>query len=307
MLIVITGATAVGKTELGIKLAKELNGEVLNADSMMIYKYMDVGTAKPTPEEMEGVPHHLMDLVLPSENFSVKDYVEAFDRSVESVAHRGKIPILVGGSWLYIQSALYGIAEAPEGNWKIREEFYKRENQDLYSELLKVDPEYGRKVHLNDKRRIVRALEVYHLTGKPFSTFLRNHNYKKARYRFIGFVIERDKEDLMRRIELRVEKMFKKGLVREVEELIEMGLKDSLTAMQAIGYKELIPYIESRTTLEDAKSSIIKNTKNFAKRQVRTFKNRTEFKPLKLEEKDINLTLAKLIKELGADGSLRRS
>lgn len=299
-MIVIAGATATGKTELGIKLAKEINGEIISADSMMVYKYMDIGTAKPTLEEREGVYHYVIDVVYPGENFSVKDYVEHFDKALSCILNKGKIPIVVGGSWLYIQTALYGICDAPQGDWQLRENLYKQKNEELYSKLMEIDPIYVKKVHLNDKRRIVRALEVYYLTGKPFSYFLQNHSYTKPRYNFVGFILERDRDELMERIEMRVEKMFINGLVEEVEGLLQMGYKDALTSMQAIGYKELIPYLEKRIDIQDAKSSIIKNTKDFAKRQIRTFRNKTNFEYLKIDEKNIDL-IVKLIVERSKD------
>ncbi|MGC8942391.1 MAG: tRNA (adenosine(37)-N6)-dimethylallyltransferase MiaA [Sulfurihydrogenibium sp.] len=296
MIVVISGATATGKTELGILLAKELDGEVISADSMMVYKYMDIGTAKPTLEEMQGIPHHLIDLVLPSENFSVKDYIEHFDKTVKSILNKGKIPIVVGGSWLYIQGALYGLSEAPESNWEIREKLYKIDNLTLYQKLKEIDPTYAQKIHQNDKRRIVRALEVYEITGKPFSSF--QEGFKNPRYEFIGFNLERDRDELMERIKLRVEKMFQKGLVEEVQKLVDMGFRESITAMQAIGYKEVLPYLDNKISLEDAKNSIIENTKDFAKRQIRTFRNKMSFENLNLSTINIYEVLRKIEKKL---------
>ncbi|WP_297888418.1 tRNA (adenosine(37)-N6)-dimethylallyltransferase MiaA [Sulfurihydrogenibium sp.] len=293
MIVVIAGATATGKTDLGILLAKEIDGEVISADSMMIYKYMDIGTAKPSLDEMEGIPHHLIDLVLPFETFSVKDYINHFDKVVKEILQKGKVPIVVGGSWLYIQGALFGISEAPEGDWKIREKLYSIDNNILYEKLKKVDPVYAEKIHPNDKRRIVRALEVYEISGKPFSSF--QEGFTKPRYRFIGFNLERDREELMERIRMRVERMFEKGLVEEVKNLIEMGFKESITSMQAIGYKEVLPYLDKKISLEEAKSSIIENTKDFAKRQIRTFRNKTDFKILNLSTLNVKEAL-KIIK-----------
>lgn len=294
-MIVIAGATATGKTELGIRIAKHIGGEVVSADSMMVYKHMDVGTAKPTEEEREGIPHYIIDVVYPDENFSVKDYLELFDRAVKDIKSRGKIPVVVGGSWLYIQTALYGISDAPEGDWQLREKLYQQDSQELYHKLTGIDPIYAEKIHPNDKRRIVRALEVYHLTGKPFSYFIEKHRYSKSRYQFIGYILERDRQELMERIEKRVEKMFKSGLVDEVKKLVDMGYKDALTSMQAIGYKELIPYLEKDISLQDAKHSIIKNTKEFAKRQIRTFRNKTNFNYLKAEGNNIDFILRQIV------------
>jgi len=287
-MIVIAGATATGKTELCIKLAKLLDGEVISADSMMVYKYMDIGTAKPSVEEREGIEHYVIDVVLPSQNYSVKDYIEDFDKAVQKIREKGKIPIVVGGTWLYIQGVLYGLSDAPESDWTLREKLYSLVNLELYTQLQKVDPEYANKIHVNDKRRIVRALEVYYLTGKPFSFFINQHNFKSKRYNFLGFILERDRQELMDRIEKRVEKMFEKGLVEEVKKLVDMGFKDSLTSMQAIGYKEILPYLDKKISLEDAKKCIIENTKDFAKRQIRTFRNKTDFEKIEASKFEVN-------------------
>jgi tRNA delta(2)-isopentenylpyrophosphate transferase len=160
----------------------------------------------------------------------------------------------VGGTWLYIQGALYGLSDAPESDWTLREKLYSLDNLELYTRLQKVDPEYANKIHVNDKRRIVRALEVYYLTGKPFSFFINQHNFKSKRYNFLGFILERDRKELMDRIEIRVEKMFEKGLVEEVKKLVDMGFKDSLTSMQAIGYKEILPYLDKKSHMKMLKN-----------------------------------------------------
>ncbi|EEP60880.1 tRNA (adenosine(37)-N6)-dimethylallyltransferase MiaA [Sulfurihydrogenibium yellowstonense] len=297
LMIVIAGATATGKTELGIKLAKLLDGEVISADSMMVYKYMDIGTAKPSVEEREGIEHYVIDVVLPSQNYSVKDYIEDFDKAVQKIREKGKIPIVVGGTWLYIQGVLYGLSDAPESDWTLREKLYSLDNLELYTQLQKVDPEYANKIHVNDKRRIVRALEVYYLTGKPFSFFINQHNFKSKRYNFLGFILERDRQELMDRIEKRVEKMFEKGLVEEVKKLVDMGFKDSLTSRQAIGYKEILPYLDKKISLEDAKKCIIENTKDFAKRQIRTFRNKTDFEKIEASKFEVNEILDYIYKK----------
>ncbi len=299
-IIVITGTTATGKTEKSIQLAKRLNGEVISADSMMVYKYMDIGTAKPSIEEREGIPHYLIDVVYPDENFDVKDFVNLTSQKIKEIKEKGKTPIIVGGTWLYIQSLLYGISDAPEGNWEIRNNLYKEESNILYKKLKEVDPVYASRIHPNDKKRIVRALEVYYISGKPFSSF--HNESKKPQYDFVGFVFERPRDEIMERIEKRVDLMFKAGLLDEVKFLIEKGYEKSITSMQAIGYKELIPYFKGKTSLEEAKDQIIKNTKDFAKRQIRTFRSKFkdknwEFIDIKSENNLINYILEKIKKE----------
>jgi len=270
-IIVITGTTATGKTETSIELAKRLNGEIISADSMMVYKFMYIGTAKPTEEERQGIAHHLIDVVYPNQMFSVQDFLDIAKEKIKEIQRKGKIPIVVGGTWLYIQALLYGLSEAPPADEKIRKELYKESKETLYKKLTEVDPVYAKKIHINDKKRIVRALEVYYLTGKPFSSF---HSWSKPLYDFVGFVFNREKSQIMERVEKRVKKMFELGLVDEVKFLIEKGFKDSITAMQAIGYKEVIPYIEGKISIEESKNLVIKNTKKFAKIQMRTFKNK---------------------------------
>ncbi|MBK3333029.1 tRNA (adenosine(37)-N6)-dimethylallyltransferase MiaA [Persephonella atlantica] len=277
-LIVITGTTATGKTELSIQLAKMIDGEIISADSMMVYRHMDIGTAKPTVEERQGIPHHLIDVVNPDEEFSAKDFLEIADRKIEEITQRGKIPIVVGGTWLYIHTLLYGLTDAPPSDWKLRENLYKRDKKELFSELENVDPLYASKIHPNDKKRVIRALEVYYLTGKPFSQYHLKHRFREKRYSFAGFILEREKEEIMERIEKRVETMFEKGLVEETKKLLEMGYEKAVTSKQAIGYKELIPYIKGETDLLSAKRQIIKNTKDFAKRQIRTFRSKLKGK-----------------------------
>lgn len=297
-IVVIAGATATGKTDLAIQLAKKIDGEIVSADSMMVYKYMDIGTAKPTQQEQEGIRHYVIDVVEPSYNFSVKDFLKEADRSILEIQEKGKIPIVAGGTWLYIQALLYGLSEAPKGNSEIREALYKEDNEKLYKKLEEVDKEYAQKIHQNDKRRIVRALEVFYETGKPFSSFQKEHSFKEKRYDFIGFILQRDREQIMKRIEERVEKMFQKGLIEEVKNLMEMGYENSLTAKQAIGYKEVIPYLKGKINLEEAKESIIKNTKIFAKRQIRTFRNKLEFDHITLSDYTNNKILDTIIERL---------
>lgn len=294
-IIVISGATATGKTEISIELAKKIDGEIVSADSMLVYKHMDIGTAKPTKEEMEGIPHHLIDVVEPKEIFSAKDFVKLADKSISDILKRGKIPIVVGGTWLYIQALLFGLSEAPEGDWELRESLYKKSNEELYKLLEKVDKEYACKIHKNDKKRIIRALEVYYATGKPFSQFQKEHRFKEKRYDFIGFNFERDRDEIMERIELRIEKMFEKGLVEEVKNLMDMGYENFITSLQAIGYKEVIPYVKGEIDLQTAKHNLIKNTKSFAKRQLRTFRNKFEFENINLSNYTKGEVLDKII------------
>jgi tRNA dimethylallyltransferase len=276
-LIVITGATATGKSDLAIELAELMNGEIISADAMMVYKHMDIGTAKPSIKDRKKIKHYMIDIVEPNKDFSVKEFVDLADKYIEEIYKKDKQPIVVGGTWLYIQALLYGIADAPPSDWNLRKKLYTKSNQELYEELKKVDPNYSKKIHINDKKRIIRALEVFYLSGKPFSEWHKEKDYKE-RYNFIGFILEMEREKLMKKIEDRVNKMFELGLLDEVKNLINMGYEEFLTSKQAIGYKELIPYFKGEISLEEAKEKIIKNTKDFAKRQLRTFRKKFQNK-----------------------------
>ena len=303
-IVIITGTTATGKTELSIKLAKLINGEIISADSMMVYKYMDIGTAKPSIEERQNIPHYLIDIKNPDEKFSVKEFIKLADEKIDYISQKGKIPIIVGGTWLYIQALLYGLSEAPEGDWNLRSKLYLLSESELYEKLKQVDPDYASKIHKNDKKRIIRALEVYYKTGKPFSNFIKEHSFKNKRYEFIGFNVTRDKKQIMERIEKRVYKMIEAGLIDEVKFLLDKGYKNALTSMQAIGYKELIPYIENKQTLEKSIQDIIKNTKEFAKRQIKVFRKKREFIPVDLTEKTTSLALKSIVKTIQKEVSL---
>jgi len=267
--LVIGGPTASGKSELACELAQRIGGEILSVDSMSVYRHMDIGTAK----YRCSAKQHLVDVVEPGEYFDAKIFSRLADRAIQDIKDRGRIPILCGGTYLYFQVLLYGLADTPEPDWSIREKLYKiaqkKGSHYLYEKLKVIDPLYAKKIHPRDTRRIVRALEVFLQTGRPFSSF---HNWSKPRYSFLGFYVKRSWESLSERIEKRVKKMVEEGLLEEVKRLMQMGFEDFLTSQQAIGYKELIPYFKGETDLEKAISQIIKNTKEYAKRQIRWFR-----------------------------------
>ena len=285
-LIVIGGPTGVGKTELSLKLAERIGGEIISADSMAVYRGMDIGTAKPSEEERKRIRHHLIDVVEPNETFSIKQFIDLADRAVEEIRRRGKVPVVVGGTYMYIHPFLYGLAETPPGDWKLREELYKRAEREgkekLWEELLKIDPLYASKIHPNDLRRIVRALEVYTLTGKPYSSF--HGNWDKPRYEYLGVFLYRPWESQYRRIVNRVWDMVRKGLLGEIRELVLKGFKEAITAPQAIDYKEFIPYFEGEKTLIECIYDTIRHTKEQAKRQLRWFKRYKNWLKINLDE-----------------------
>jgi tRNA dimethylallyltransferase len=269
-LLALGGPTASGKSQLACLLAERVGGEVVSVDSMAVYRYMDVGTAKPKDCPIK---HHLVDVAEPGDYFDAKLFEELAQKAIREIKSKGKLPILCGGTYLYFQALLYGLAPTPEPDWALRKRLYdivdKKGSEFLHRKLRAIDPIYAQKVHPRDARRIVRALEVFLQTGKPFSSF---HGWQDARYKFLGFYITRPWESLSKRIEERVEKMFQEGLVQEVEKLMNMGFEGFLTSAQAIGYKELVPYLKGEVSLEDAKAQVIKNTKEYAKRQIRWFR-----------------------------------
>lgn len=276
-ILVIGGPTAVGKTELSIELAKRLNGEIISADSMQIYKYMDIGSAKVSKEEMNGVVHHLIDVVDPSENFSVADYKEQGEKAIKEIISRGKLPIIVGGTGLYINSLTCNMnfteAEKDEEYRKDLDKLANEHGNNYIHEMLKdIDPISYKEIHANNRKRIIRALEVYKLTGKPFSSYNAGEDFYKSEYDVHYYVLTMDREKLYERINLRVDIMMEKGLLEECIKLKEMGYTSSMQSMQGIGYKEILYYLEGDVKLQEAINMIKQGSRNYAKRQLTWFR-----------------------------------
>ena len=275
-ILVIGGPTAVGKTELSIELAKRLNGEIISADSMQIYKYMDIGSAKVSKEEMNGVVHHLIDVVDPSENFSVADYKEQGEKAIKEIISRGKLPI-VGGTGLYINSLTCNMnfteAEKDEEYRKDLDKLANEHGNNYIHEMLKdIDPISYKEIHANNRKRVIRALEVYKLTGKPFSSYNAGEDFYKSEYDVHYYVLTMDREKLYERINLRVDIMMEKGLLEECIKLKEMGYTSSMQSMQGIGYKEILYYLEGDVKLQEAINMIKQGSRNYAKRQLTWFR-----------------------------------
>ena len=277
-LVVVAGPTASGKTAAGVRLAQLLDGEVISADSMQIYKYLTVGTAKPIPEEMEGIPHHLIDFLEPSETFSVADYVQLAKQKIEEITGRGKLPILVGGTGLYISSLIDNIEfSQSDSDTKLREEYqqFAKENgpQALWDRLNQVDPQAAEKIHPNNVGRVARALEVYHTTGIPISKHQELSRTKPSPYQLcmmaLGF---HDRQKLYDRINLRVDQMVQDGLLEEVQSLKERGYTKDMVSMQGLGYKEILDYLDGDCTLEETIYILKRDTRHFAKRQLTWFR-----------------------------------
>lgn len=275
--LVIAGPTATGKTALSIELAKELNGEIVSADSMQVYKYMDIGTAKPTREEMQGVKHYMIDEVYPDEEFSVAIYRELADGYIDEIIARGKLPIIVGGTGLYIKSLTDGFNFTETVcDWdyreRLRSEAEEKGNICLYERLMKVDPEAAEKIHPNNVRRVIRALEVYEYTGIPISAHRKMTAVRDNKRNYIIYGLTMDRDLLYRRIDARVDMMIEKGLADEVRKLVNMGYGPSLVSMQGLGYKEMIWYLQGKLTFREAVEILKRNTRRYAKRQLAWFR-----------------------------------
>ena len=275
-LVILTGPTAVGKTELSIELAKRLNGEIISADSMQVYKHMDIGTAKPTADEMKGVKHHMIDIIEPNESFSVARFSEMARECIDDILLRGKMPVLCGGTGLYFDSTINNInfiqMDTDEEYRKYLESAAKEfGNEYVYKILKRVDEESAESIHPNNLKRVIRALEIYKTTGKKKSE-LDKEQLSEPLYEPEITGLMRDREVLYDRINKRVDIMMEKGLVEEVSELIKMGIDTEATSMQAIGYKEIIEYLDGKTSLSDAVDKIKRESRRYAKRQLTWFK-----------------------------------
>ncbi|MCX5725608.1 MAG: tRNA (adenosine(37)-N6)-dimethylallyltransferase MiaA [Candidatus Saganbacteria bacterium] len=270
-LLILLGPTASGKSHLAIELAKTFNGEIVSADSMQVYKGMDIGTAKPEESEREKIPHHLIDIKNPDENWSVADFIKEANKLIDKISKDGKLPIIAGGTGLYLFSLIY-----------------------LHNKLMGFDQETAKKLHVNDTKRITRALEVYELTGKPISAQGEKDPLSK-KYNIIIIGLNMNREDLYKKIEERIDSMIEKGLIKEVSELKNVGYGTELSSMQALGYKEVMDYLEGRYEKDEMVALLKKRTRNFAKRQMTWFRR---FKDIKWFDSDsLSQDIVKFIKE----------
>ena len=272
-LICIAGPTASGKTALSIALAKELNGEIVSCDSMQVYRRMDIGTAKPSPEEREGIPHHMLDVAEPDEDFSVSRYCAQADPIVEDILRRGKTAIIVGGTGLYMDSLIKGNAFAPFPSTGMREMLEQKPIEQVYAQLQSVDPAAAARLHLSDKKRIIRAMEVYLETGQTITEHNRRTQAIPPKYAPVWFALEDEsRQALYDRIDRRVDVMLQQGLIKEIEDLLASGISAKCTAMQAIGYKEFIAALDGRITIEEAAAQVQQASRHYAKRQLTWFR-----------------------------------
>ncbi|MFA6939592.1 MAG: tRNA (adenosine(37)-N6)-dimethylallyltransferase MiaA [Clostridiaceae bacterium] len=273
--IILSGPTAVGKTNISIKLAQKLNGEIISCDSMQIYKGMDIGSAKIKPDEMEGVPHHLIDFLEPTESFTAASFKEKASKLIREINERGKLPILTGGTGLYIDSLIddYSFTSVFKDE-AYRNYLYKQAaekgNEYVHSQLKEKDPVSFNNIHPNNIKRVIRALEVYQVSGKPFNYYMNGEQDKK--YEFLYFVLTMDRLKLYDRINKRVDTMIDEGLLEEVKKLKETGLTSDMQSMKGIGYKELLYYLEGKFTLDEAIDKIKQGSRNYAKRQLTWFR-----------------------------------
>lgn len=276
-LIILTGPTAVGKTALSIKLAEKIGGEIISADSMQVYKYMDIGSAKIRPEEMQGIPHHLIDVLMPEEEFNVVAFQKMAKECLLGIYGRGHIPIVAGGTGFYIQALLYDISfEQEEENTSLRKDLealaQKEGNHYLHERLKEVDPVSAKEIHENNRKRVIRALEFYERNHSPISLHNEEQRKKPSAYKSCYFVLNDKRQSLYERIDARVDIMLKQGLLEEVKHLKEMGYQKSMVSMQGLGYKELLSYLEGEISFEEAVYLIKRDSRRFAKRQLTWFR-----------------------------------
>lgn len=276
-LLVLVGPTAVGKTSTSIEVAKALNAEIISADSMQIYKYMDIGTAKITLEEMDGIKHYMIDELLPDEEFSVSDFKNKTEDYIKEILEKGKLPMVVGGTGLYINSLVYSLDFTKAvSNQELRNKYQEmaksQGNEYIYDELKRVDPKSADRIHINDTKRIIRALEIYHETGTPMSYYYKDFRQPNTKYNIVMIGLNMDRKKLYNRINRRVDIMLEEGLLEEVKSLLNKGYHENLTSLQGLGYKEIIKYIKDEYSLEEAIELLKRDSRRFAKRQLTWFR-----------------------------------
>lgn len=288
-LIILTGPTAVGKTKLSIELAKAVNGQMISADSMQVYRHMDIGTAKIRPEEMQDIPHYLIDVLDPWESFDVVRFQTMAKEALEKIYTAGAIPIVVGGTGFYIQALLYNIDfdenDSETGYRSELQSFADRHGVEaLHDRLRQVDEKSALMIHPNNVKRVIRALEFYHQTGTRISEHNETQRQKESPYRFVYFVLDDEREQIYRRIDQRIDQMLDQGLVAEVKQLRDMGCTRDMVSMQGLGYKEILAYLDGECTLEEAVYILKRDTRHFAKRQLTWFRREHEVRWIERQE-----------------------
>lgn len=278
-IIVIMGPTAVGKTALSITLAKKYDGEIINGDSLQVYRQLDVGTAKVTHEEMEGVPHHLIDIVSVNDPYNANDFKQAADQAIQQILAKGRVPILVGGSGLYIQGLLYNMtfgnaAENVPYRTRLEAELSESDPETIWRKLEQIDPEAAANIHPNNTRRVIRALEAIHVSGHLFSE--QKDISREPKYDALLIALDCNREVLYERINQRVDRMIEAGILAEAHLLFNLADKEKNQAHKGIGYKEWFPYFEGKVTLEEATENVKQNSRRYAKRQLTWFRNRMD-------------------------------
>ncbi len=289
-LIVLVGPTAVGKSAVAIRLAQKHHSEVISADSRMVYRGMDVGTAKPGPAERADVVHHLIDIVAPDEPFSAGRFKALAAAVIDRMQRGAKAPIVVGGTGLYVKLLLHGLWEGPEADWPFRERLYEDERREgagyLHQRLKEIDPDSARAIKPQDRSKLVRAIEVYEKTGRPLSDHHREHRFSEKPYEAIQIGLRRSRADLYRRIEARVDQMMAAGLVEEVRGLIEKGYSDELPSMKGLGYRQIVGYIKGEYDRAEAVHRLKRDTKRYAKRQFTWFNRDSSIQWIDLSESE---------------------
>ena len=303
-LFVLIGPTAVGKTSLSIEIAKKINGEIISADSMQVYKYLNIGTAKIRPEEAQGIPHHLVNIKKPTESFSVAEFKKLAEEKISEIYNKKKLPMLVGGTGLYVNSVIndYNFTEI-DSSQKIRADLKKivleQGIETLLAKLNEIDPISAQKFHPHDQRRIIRALEVYYSTGKPISQNQITSNGDNTKYKLIIVGLNLAREKLYQRINFRVDEMLKEGWLSEIENLLEQGVPIDAPGLQGLGYKQLVMYLEGWLTYEEAVELIKRDTRRFAKRQLTWFNRDKRIYWVQMDNRNENEALEEILSYLG--------
>ncbi|AGL01381.1 tRNA (adenosine(37)-N6)-dimethylallyltransferase MiaA [Desulfoscipio gibsoniae] len=300
-LLVVAGPTATGKTAVAVEVALGLNGEVVSADSMQIYRFMDIGTAKPTAQEMKGVPHHLIDIVYPDADFTVAVFQRLAREAIENIYRCGRVPLLVGGTGFYIDAVIYdydfsGTGADEEFRKSLQEKAEQKGKKAVHEMLEEVDPVIASRIHVNDLKRTIRALEIHRQTGDAGALFRNNNKLAYPEYNILFIVLYYQRKKLYSRIEKRVDKMIDRGLVTEVQGLLDAGYHRNLVSMQGLGYKEIVGYLHHEYSLDEAVNLLKRNTRRFAKRQLTWFRRYSSIKWIDMEKYDTINNVAEEIK-----------